>query len=173
MNQAADSTTRSAGFLRKPALWLAVQILLLGVIFFAGWRSWEKAGSHWVSVAGGVMMGGSLVLAARGFRALGRSLGPGPLPQRNHVLVTRGVYSRIRHPLYTSMVLLAAGWAVFTHSWLAGAGTLLLFAILWLKASVEESLLREIYPEYTAYARKTGRFFPRCGVSIPRGQGTR
>jgi protein-S-isoprenylcysteine O-methyltransferase Ste14 len=82
--------------------------------------------------------------------------------------VTRGVYSRIRHPLYSSLVLLAAGWSVFTHSAEAAAGTLVLFVILWRKSQVEEIELKKIHPGYEAYANRTGGFLPRFGRSRQR-----
>ena len=40
---------------------------------------------------------------------------------------------------------------------------LLLYSLLSLKADWEESMLREKYPQYKAYAEKTPRFFPRLG----------
>ena len=110
---------------------------------------------------------GSLGLALRGFVDLGKNLSPGPHPVRNNMLVTRGVYSRIRHPLYSSLVLLAVGWSVFTHSVEAAVGTLALFVFLWRKSKVEEIALKKIHPGYDTYMNRTGGFVPRPGRSSP------
>ena len=143
------------------SMWLGVQLLLLSAIFALGWRDWEKAETEWISVAGGVLMLAALVVALSGFRALGRNLSPGPRPMHDHSLVTHGIYRRIRHPLYTSLLLLSIGWAIFTHSWLACAATLGLLAFLHMKARVEEKHLESIYPQYRIYAARTGFFLPR------------
>ena len=143
------------------SMWLGVQLLLLGAIFALGWRDWEKAETQWISVAGGVLMLAALVVALSGFRALGRNLSPGPRPLHDHSLVTHGIYRRIRHPLYTSLLLLSIGWAIFTHSWLACAATLGLLAFLHMKARVEEKHLESIYPQYRKYATHVGCFLPR------------
>jgi protein-S-isoprenylcysteine O-methyltransferase Ste14 len=145
---------------RTSILWLAVQLLLLAGIFFAGWRSWSEDGTPWISITGGVLMLGSLYPAIRGFLDLGKNLGPGPHPVRNNTLVTSGIYGKIRHPLYSSLVLLAAGWAVFTQSWTAAAGTLALLVFFWRKSRVEESDLKKIHPGYEAYIARTGAFLP-------------
>ena len=143
------------------ALWLGVQLLILGAIFALGWRDWKTAETEWISVAGGVLMLAALVVALSGFRALGRNLSPGPRPMHDHSLVTHGIYRRIRHPLYTSLLLLSIGWAIFTHSWLACGATLVLLAFLHMKARVEEKHLESIYPQYRKYAARTGFFLPR------------
>ena len=109
----------------------------------------------------------SLVLAIRGFVDLGKNLSPGPHPVRNNTLVTRGVYSRIRHPLYSSLVLLAVGWSVFTHSVEAASGTLALFVFLWRKSKAEEIDLKKIHADYETYMNQTGGFVPRLGSSRP------
>lgn len=142
-------------------MWLVVQLLLLCAIFALGWRDWEKAQTEWISVVGGGVMLAALVIAVSGFRALGRNLSPGPRPLRDHSLVTHGIYRRVRHPLYTSLLLLSIGWAIFTHSWIACATTLVLLAFLHMKARVEEKHLESIYPQYRNYAARTGSFLPR------------
>ncbi|MFM6131622.1 MAG: methyltransferase family protein [Sphaerospermopsis kisseleviana] len=145
----------------KTSMWLAEQLLLLCAIFVLGWRDWDKAETEWISVVGGGVMLAALVVAVSGFRALGRNLSPGPRPLREHSLVTHGIYRRVRHPLYTSLLLLSIGWAIFTHSWIACAATLVLLAFLHMKARVEEKHLESIYPQYRNYAARTGSFLPR------------
>jgi protein-S-isoprenylcysteine O-methyltransferase Ste14 len=146
---------------RTSILWLAVQLLLLAGIFLAGWWSWIEDGTPWISITGGLLMLVSLFPAIRGFVDLGKNLSPGPHPVPNNELVTRGIYSRIRHPLYSSLVLLAAGWAIFTQSWSAAAGTLVLLVFFRRKSLSEEAALKKIHPSYEAYVERTGAFLPR------------
>ena len=76
-------------------------------------------------------------------------------------LVTTGIYRTIRHPMYSSLLLLA--WGVFwkTPSW-PGAG-LAVAATACLVATArteEQENLRFFGPAYAAYMRQTRMFIP-------------
>ncbi|GAA3600424.1 hypothetical protein GCM10022223_15010 [Kineosporia mesophila] len=78
-------------------------------------------------------------------------------------LVTEGVYSQIRHPFYTSYILLfLAVVAVFPH-WLTLALLIYLTVNLTLTAGREERRLSasQFGEQYQQYMARTGRFFPR------------
>jgi protein-S-isoprenylcysteine O-methyltransferase Ste14 len=76
-------------------------------------------------------------------------------------LVTSGVYRTIRHPLYSSLLLLA--WGIFfkqpdlTSLILVMAASLLLFATAWIE---EQENIRYFGQEYRDYMRHTRRFIP-------------
>ena len=57
------------------------------------------------------MVTASLLPAILGFRHLGTNLSRWPQPHGTNELITHGIYRRLRHPLYLSLILLAAGWA--------------------------------------------------------------
>jgi len=57
------------------------------------------------------MVTASLLPVILGFRHLGTNLSPWPQPHGTNELITHGIYRRLRHPLYLSLILLAAGWA--------------------------------------------------------------
>ncbi|HOY56647.1 MAG TPA: isoprenylcysteine carboxylmethyltransferase family protein [Verrucomicrobiota bacterium] len=83
-----------------------------------------------------------------------------PHPREGSQLVQHGVYRWIRHPLYTSLMVLATGWSLFWHSWPAGFMTVILVGFLNLKARHEESLLRAVFPAYGTYCDRVKRFIP-------------
>jgi protein-S-isoprenylcysteine O-methyltransferase Ste14 len=75
-------------------------------------------------------------------------------------LVTRGPYRFVRHPIYASVCLFA--WAcVLGHLSVIALG---MAAVVTVGAAVrivlEERLLRQQYPEYVEYARRTKRIVP-------------
>lgn len=74
-------------------------------------------------------------------------------------LVTSGVYSVIRHPLYLGDILLVLGLELALNSWLV-LGTI--FPILYSvkQAIKEEQLLEREFPEYGEYRARTKRFIP-------------
>ncbi len=75
-------------------------------------------------------------------------------------LITSGPYRFIRHPMYTSLLLLLAGSSLYFNHPVNYVGLLLVGVAVWLKAIKEEGLLAARYPEYDAYKKKTAGFIP-------------
>lgn len=96
-----------------------------------------------------------VVLLFVALNTLGRFVQIAPAPKPNAELVTRGVYGRMRHPIYTAIVLVVAG-LVLRGVTVAGAvlGAVVVVFLL-LKARYEETLLVAHYPEYEEYRKKT------------------
>ena len=93
--------------------------------------------------------------------ALGKSLTAHPIPGKDAVLVTDGLYRFVKHPIYSGVILIAIGLTItggfLPHVFFFAALTLLLNY----KASFEEALLAKTYAGYADYSKKTGRFVPR------------
>ena len=66
----------------------------------------------------------------------------------------------MRHPLYTSVVLVCVGWALTWGSLVALLLALVMLPFFYAKANVEEGWLRQKFPEYNAYERRVRRFVP-------------
>lgn len=141
--------------------WTAAQWLGLVTVLWTGWRQGCPDGPAWISIAGGAIMTTSLLPAILGFRDLGTNLSPWPHPHAANRLVTHGIYRRLRHPLYLSLIIFAIGWSVWRQSWAALLATAALVFVLRRKAAHEESLLFERHSHYADYVRTTGFFLPR------------
>lgn len=111
-------------------------------------------------VVGGlaVVAGGTLALLAT--VGLGSSLSPFPKPVARSALVTSGVYAKLRHPIYSGILLAAAGWTTLTASVVALAGSILLCLLFDAKSRREEALLAARHVDYPAYRARTKRFIP-------------
>jgi protein-S-isoprenylcysteine O-methyltransferase Ste14 len=87
-----------------------------------------------------------------------------------HKLITRGPYSRIRHPVLTSILLMVlACTLLFLHIVLIVI-FLVCVAIAYRKAVLEEELLSSeegLGQEYRDYVLKTGRFLPKLRKPKP------
>lgn len=82
--------------------------------------------------------------------------------KEGHQLIRTGPYAFVRHPIYTGMLLGAAGTALVVGEWRGILAVLLLFAAHSRKALREEGLLATEFGEaYAAYRRSTGFLFPR------------
>ena len=82
----------------------------------------------------------------------------------DHTLVTSGPFRVVRHPLYASLVWMFTGGALVYRSPLALLMNGLVFTPFMIyRARQEERLMAQTFPEYEAYRRRTGLFFPRFG----------
>jgi protein-S-isoprenylcysteine O-methyltransferase Ste14 len=83
-----------------------------------------------------------------------------PTPVENGVLVSRGPYKVIRHPMYTSIFIFAAALLAGQFDYIKLIISLALVAGLVVKMIYEENLLCDHFPGYKAYMKKTKRVIP-------------
>ena len=127
--------------------WVALQFALLalalvvGLLDLGGWPEQVASGLRYVGV---LVISAGVVLAVFGVLGLGRSLTANPAPLEDAELRTDGVYSVVRHPVYSALLLCVLGWALATGPWVL----LVLVALaveLDLKRRVEEDFLVGFY----------------------------
>jgi protein-S-isoprenylcysteine O-methyltransferase Ste14 len=140
---------------RDPLAFAACALALVG---FGLLREPTKAAGASLVVAGDVItvvFGLWLVTAAA---TLGRCFGV--LPEARG-LVTHGLYSVVRHPLYLGEIGVGAGLLLAAPSaWNIVCGTAFVLGQAW-RMRLEERALTLEFPEYRAYANSTPRFIPR------------
>jgi len=82
--------------------------------------------------------------------------------RERHRLITQGIYGRIRHPMYTALMLYGLGHALVIPNWVAGPSNIVTFAVLFsLRLRPEERMMLEQFgDEYRAYMARTKRLVP-------------
>lgn len=122
--------------LPAPAPWCGLIVMVLALWLF--WRSHADLGANW-----------SITLEVR----------------KDHHLITRGVYRRIRHPMYAAIFLFGLAQGLMLPNWLAGWSALVSFGVMYLaRTPREEQMMIEVFgQEYRDYMRRTGRLLPRFG----------
>ncbi len=95
-------------------------------------------------------------------KALGRQWSVTLEIREQHRLVTSGVYTHVRHPMYTAFFLWAVAQALLLPNPVAGLSGLVGFGILFFfRVGEEEAMMRETFgAEYDAYSARTKRVIP-------------
>jgi protein-S-isoprenylcysteine O-methyltransferase Ste14 len=82
--------------------------------------------------------------------------------EKNRQLADGGPYRFVRNPLYIGTLTAAAGFAIASRRWeLALLAAIVFFAVYLPVIELEEQHLRELFPEYAAYAERVPMLIPR------------
>lgn len=133
---------------------VATQFLLIALIMLAG-PLWP---THW-SLHGMMVLGGVIALWAFLAMGLGNIRAFPEIPQHGR-LVVHGPYRWVRHPMYTSVLVITLAWTV-EHPLPFRVGLWVgLVVTLWIKLRYEEQLLLIRFPSYEEYRLRTKRLIP-------------
>jgi len=155
---------RSHGFYRFFAWECILGLFLLNVDhwFESPFAPWQLV--SWILLLLSIVpvVWGTLLLRKKGRPVEKRPEDPSLLAfEKTTQLVTTGIYRHIRHPLYSSLLLLAWGTFFKVPSWIGFI--LALAASLFLVATAradETECIQFFGQEYRDYMRKTKRFIP-------------
>jgi protein-S-isoprenylcysteine O-methyltransferase Ste14 len=81
--------------------------------------------------------------------------------QREHRLVTSGLYALIRHPSYLGLFVLTLGWGLAFRAGVGVVIAVLMLIVVLARIEAEERLLSESFgAQYDAYRARTWRLLP-------------
>jgi protein-S-isoprenylcysteine O-methyltransferase Ste14 len=176
-----DALQRDSTFFRPPgdtrqlvfgALGVANIVPMIIAVLAPEQLSWAAVplgtGWRWFGVGLG-LVGTSLLLWVH--HTLGRNFSmPGVMKER-HQLITNGPYRWARHPMYTTLLLVAIVYFLISANWFIG--------VLWLGWIVgtvgtmigdeEDALIERFGERYREYMKRTGRFLPRMFQKAEKG----
>jgi protein-S-isoprenylcysteine O-methyltransferase Ste14 len=79
----------------------------------------------------------------------------------DHELIVRGPYALARHPIYTGILLAAAGTTLAIGEWRCVAGLLLIVLAVAIKMKQEEQLMMQAFPDaYPQYRERVKALIP-------------
>ena len=139
----------------RKGLWLVAGQVVLAAALVLTTRPSSVGWTAGVMMALGVAIGAWAII----------TMGPGRVSVRPELhdrteLVTSPPYDRVRHPMYTGLLLMTLGCAIAPAMWWRIGLWLLLSVLLDHKARYEEQMLRAEFPEYAEYMRRSRRFLP-------------
>ena len=116
-----------------------------------------------VSVAiGAALFFWSLYLFRKTHKALGKMWSHSLDLREDHKLVTKGIYEKVRHPMYSAFWLWAVSPPFLLANWVAGLAGIVGFGTLYfLRVGQEEAMMEaEFGEEYRQYKARTKRIIP-------------
>ncbi len=128
------------GFMMSALLWLKPQDLPL----------WAQIVSSFLVITGNIFC---ILVISR----LGRSFSILPEARK---LVTTGPYAYIRHPLYLAEAIATIGAVISFLSYQAVMLMIAQFGLQIIRMRYEERILRDAFPDYAEYAKRTARLIP-------------
>lgn len=152
---------------RSDRLGLAVAFFGLAVLpgFYiaTGIPRWsDYTPSAWAITFGAIILLLALWVFRRSHKELGRNWSITLQIRDKHKLITSGPYGLVRHPMYTSFLLLALSQILLLSNWLIGPAGLIGFAVLFfLRVEKEERMMTECFGhQYRDYIQRTKRIIP-------------
>ncbi len=122
---------------------------------------WRMPGGEGLRLAGLAVFAFGTALRVATMVALGRMFSLRVSVEPDHRLVTSGLYRWVRHPSYTSVIVLCAGIALAYRSWFWTALIPSMVFGLTRRMAVEEKFLLEHFgEEYRVYMARTKRLLP-------------
>jgi protein-S-isoprenylcysteine O-methyltransferase Ste14 len=152
--------------LKKYAIMPAITISLVLYSFFPSreiWFTLDPLKILWIQIAGIVLMMTSILFKVWAYATLGKNWAATPTIYEDHSLICEGPYALVRHPVYTSNIVMHLGVFIAT-----GSSTLLALGICYfatdvVRANVEERRLAIRFGEvYAQYQATVGKFVPRA-----------
>jgi protein-S-isoprenylcysteine O-methyltransferase Ste14 len=144
---------------------LFVGMFFVPIIYAAsGWLDFANytlpAWAGWLGVG---ILSAALFVFWRAHADLGLNWSPSLEIREKHELITRGIYSLIRHPMYASQWLWVIAQPLLLQNWIAGFLDLLIFIpFYFLRVRAEEALMLETFgDQYHNYMQKIGSVLPR------------
>ena len=151
-------------------IWLVIALSIAAGIFVARSISLRRGvvglfdfpESDWIPAVAVGLFAAGLVVRWWAIVTLGRFFTVDVVVEKDHEVVQRGPFRRVRHPSYTGVLLAFLGWAMTLWNWVAMAVVLVPIFIAFLRRMKveEDALSRALGERYVEYMKRTKRLVP-------------
>jgi protein-S-isoprenylcysteine O-methyltransferase Ste14 len=157
---AAAAKSAESSSSRGVHLFLTNAALLLEIVQFP-WFGRFLPATYWVIVVGSAVTVFGLFVAIWARRHLGRNWSGEITIKVEHELIRSGPYRRLRHPIYTGILIMYVGTAIVTGTRLALVGVAMAAVAYVRKIRLEEANMRVAFgPAYDAYCSESWALVP-------------
>ena len=154
---------------RSPSETIGLACALFGLAILPGFyvatgipKIADYPASVWAVALGTIIFATALWVFRISHKVLGRNWSISLQIREQHRLVSDGPYALVRHPMYTSFLLMALGQAFLLPNLLVDLAGLVGFAVLFfLRVNKEERMMLENFgSQYRDYMKRTKRIIP-------------
>jgi protein-S-isoprenylcysteine O-methyltransferase Ste14 len=158
----ADATFDRAHVKQLLGHTLPIAVALIGLSYVSR-MSGVPLGQSELAVIMAVFIAGSIMRVMAVYQLGSQAFKFDIVFREQQTLRTEKLYSWIRHPSYTAMMVVILAYALTTHHWWAGGFGLASswFGFQYRIHYEEKALLEQFGEEYVAYRNKTGMWFPK------------
>ncbi len=155
------------GFIPGVLLRLLLTASIIGMSIYSAkplWMNWSRVPlPHTLRLLGIPLAVFAILLLLWAQHSLGPNFCATLRLKKMHTLVTDGPYRWVRHPMYSSFILLWIAYFFLSANWFIGVTGIFAEGIIVVtRTPKEERMMVERFgDEYIIYMRGTGRFFPR------------
>ena len=148
------------------ATYVLIQAGLLGILFLGptdwwGILSLSQRVSETLKMIALILFPLGVLIAIVAAIQLKRNLTPLPMPVEHGELIQTGLYAYVRHPIYLGVILMTLAWFLHTQAVLTLVEFIAVMIFFEVKSRQEEYWMRQVYPEYAGYQRRTAKLVPR------------
>ena len=145
--------------------WLLLVAFVVLVLVFQRWFAARSGGVVWpqtitTNILADLATIGGLILFIQSHRSLGRNWSCEVVIQEKHELIEKGPYAYIRHPLYSGVLLMFMGMALYCGRKTCIIVLVYCFFGVYFKSQMEERLLARTFPAYSECKRRTKALIP-------------
>jgi len=148
---------------QKGRIFVSVQFALIALIIASSF--WEKKyfnrpNSYLTDFIAFLFLSAGFLLLIISFMNFGQKITPNPVPGQSAILRTTGMYSKIRHPIYLSVLMLMFGCIFFSAAYYTFLIYIILIVFFIKKINFEEKHLVDKFPDYKTYKSLTKKLLP-------------
>jgi len=151
-----------AGWFFVILIWLGQPFVIDRPGFTALVQTYKPALTNLTLIAGLLLIGFGYGCTLWCYAAMGNTWRIGINRKEKNLLVTRGPYRRVRHPIYLFQVMMLAGVVLLLPTVMSALILLVHLVCVLIKAHDEEAYLRTVHgQEYAEYLSRTGKLLPK------------
>lgn len=140
-------------------LYVIAQFIVFGLFLFE-LIQYHIAFPQWLRNIGFIIVILGILLCLIALLQINKHISPFPAPKSDSRLITNGVFTYIRHPIYSGILLGLIGYALYAASVYKLIIALVLLILFYFKSNYEERRLSIAFPTYDAYKATTKKFIP-------------
>jgi protein-S-isoprenylcysteine O-methyltransferase Ste14 len=163
----ATRTRRSSGVVRDRGSMLILWVTIIASITASEYARYLTPfpmfpGIHWLRLVAIALIIAGLIVRWVAIRSLGKAFSANVAIRNTQSLYRSGLYSIVRHPSYSGMLLIFLAIAIADRNWVSAA-IMIIFpaAALLYRIHVEEAALHDAFgAQYADYCQTTKRLIP-------------